>query len=273
MNEENAIGEQSRLTQMTTRCGWFHALISYKVWSYMGWMLIRNKYARTSIGPFWVPVLASMTGLLLATVYGALWGISVAEFFPYIFSGLVIWSLIASLILDGVTAIQSQGSILKNTTICPATAGLSIFWRNCLSFAMTYPLILVVSTINPGFSWWSVPVSLLGVVIALSLLAPLMIILAYIGVRVADLSQVLQPVMLAFMLISPVFWPASQLPANREFLASLNPFNWLISVIRSPLFGVVPPANQWLGLLLLAVLMNIAVSKVIRKASLVKIAL
>ena len=47
--------------------------------------------------------------------------------------------------------------------------------------------------------------------------------------------------------LTPVFWTPGSLP-SRELFVHLNPFSYLIDIVRMPLLGQTPPWSMWLVL-------------------------
>jgi ABC-type polysaccharide/polyol phosphate export permease len=46
-------------------------------------------------------------------------------------------------------------------------------------------------------------------------------------------------------LLTPVLWYPDQLPQEHRLIAELNPFTYLIDLIREPLLGKAPPLSSW----------------------------
>jgi ABC-2 type transport system permease protein/lipopolysaccharide transport system permease protein len=52
--------------------------------------------------------------------------------------------------------------------------------------------------------------------------------------------------------MTPIIWKPDMLP-GRALILHLNPFYYLVEVIRAPLLGHVPDARVWIGVLLITV--------------------
>ena len=256
-----------------TTCTWSSCLVMYRTWMFLGLLQVRSKFARTLLGPFWIPLLALVTAGVLATAYSALWGISLRDYFPYVFAGLSTWAFISPFVNDAPPALVSQASLLKNTTICPGIAPLSVGFRNLLSFGAAFPLVVLLVLVLGGLEWWSLPLSIIGVSLVFFALLPVTLVVSYWAVRIPDLGQVIQPVMLSSLLITPVFWPADRLPPERAWLAEVNPFNWMVSVIRDPLLASIPESSTYLYLASFAVLTNGLAALIIRRNPAIKVLL
>jgi lipopolysaccharide transport system permease protein len=63
--------------------------------------------------------------------------------------------------------------------------------------------------------------------------------------RFRDLTHVVQSVMTMAFFVTPILWQASQIPPDRQYILLLNPFATMLSIVRDPLLGVMPPWWTW----------------------------
>ena len=79
-------------------------LAAVHVWAMLAWCEIRQRYRRSVLGPFWLTI--STAALLggMGPLYGTLFGQPLAEYFPHLAIGWVVWSLISGLINEGCQA-------------------------------------------------------------------------------------------------------------------------------------------------------------------------
>ncbi|MBW4048622.1 MAG: ABC transporter permease, partial [Proteobacteria bacterium] len=50
------------------------SLKSWRLWSLLGWLEIRQRYARSKLGPFWLTISMGVLVASLGVVYGTLFG-------------------------------------------------------------------------------------------------------------------------------------------------------------------------------------------------------
>ena len=63
--------------------------------------------------------------------------------------------------------------------------------------------------------------------------------LGILSARFRDIPQLITNVMQVLLYVTPLLWDASSL-GPRAWIAGLNPFTYLIQIVRGPLLGVSP---------------------------------
>ena len=53
----------------------YHGLGSFRLWTLLGWLDIRQRYARSMLGPFWITLSMGVMVGSMGVVYGTLFGI------------------------------------------------------------------------------------------------------------------------------------------------------------------------------------------------------
>jgi ABC-type polysaccharide/polyol phosphate export permease len=67
-----------------------------------------------------------------------------------------------------------------------------------------------------------------------------------LSARFRDLPLIVANGVQIIFMITPIMWKPSQLTGERYLVAQLNPFHYLVDVLRLPLLGEMPPASTWL---------------------------
>lgn len=92
-------------------------LSSWRLWSLLGWIEIRQRYARSAVRPFLLTnSMAVMIGSIGA-VHGTMFGQNLSDYFPFLSVGLVMWLVFTQIVNKGATVyIQSAHSIQQVVT-------------------------------------------------------------------------------------------------------------------------------------------------------------
>src|SRR6478736_1288394 len=110
-------------------------LQSYRLWGALGWLDIKQRYRRSTIGPFWITLSLGLKIIGMGAVYSSLFGMQVADYLPYLASGLIVWTTISTLIIEGCTVfIQAEGAIKQ----MPVPLSVHVFrmvYRNLIVLA------------------------------------------------------------------------------------------------------------------------------------------
>ena len=129
-------------------------------------------------------------------------------------------------------------------------APLSIYvfqmvWRNFLIFAHNisiYVFVLLFVKIDLG---WNFFLAFVGLFLVMLNGIWVGIALGGISARFRDVPPIVSSIMQVAFFLTPIFWTPGALP-SRELFVHLNPFYYLIEVVRMPLLGHTPPLSIWL---------------------------
>jgi ABC-2 type transport system permease protein/lipopolysaccharide transport system permease protein len=216
-----------------------------ELWGTLGWVDVRQRYRRSVIGPFWITISIGMLVAGLGVVYATLFKQDLRTYLPFVAVGIIVWNLISALLTDGAMAFISAEYTIKQI---PFPLTIYIYrevWRNLIVFAhnmIIYVLILLIFGINPGFGvLWAIPALALVLANGLGFAA----ILGILSARFRDIPPLITNFVQLVFFVTPILWQ-KEILQQREWIAALNPFAYLIEIVRKPLLGQPVPLNSWL---------------------------
>src|SRR3989304_5582475 len=105
------------------------------VWTMLAWQEIRQRYRRSTLGPFWLTIsTAAMVGGM-GPLYGLIFGQDLSWYFPYLAIGFVVWQLMASIINDSTQVFIGADQFIKQIKMPFSIHVLRMVWRNAIIFA------------------------------------------------------------------------------------------------------------------------------------------
>lgn len=228
------------------------SLRSSSLWLLLGWVEIRQRYARSKIGPFWLTISMAILVTALGLVYGTLFQAKLSEYLPLLAIGFVFWAFISTSINDGCNAYISASPYLKQV---PLPRGLFIFqtlWRNMIVLAHNFVIVILVLVIFQIDFIHQLHFFVLGFVLVVWNLMWVVTLLALLCARFRDLPQIVASFIQVIFYITPILFKRDMLQ-KYPLLIDLNPFAHLIEVVRGPLLGTSVPLLSWMVCLGLAV--------------------
>ena len=183
----------------------------------------------------------------MAYLYAGLFGQNLDHYLPYVALGMIVFGLISGLATDGSTVFITSGP-----TILQMKAPLSIYlyqvvWRNILIFAHNMMIYVVIAIfVQPKLGWNSL-LSVVGLILVMSNAFWVALVIGGLGARFRDVPPIVSSVMQTAFVLTPIFWTPGSVP-SRELFVHLNPFYYLVEVVRMPLMGETPPISMWLVL-------------------------
>lgn len=192
---------------------------------------------------------------VFSVVFKARWTIesdSKTEFALVLFAGLMVYNLFAECITKAPGLILSNVNYVKKVVypleILPwVTLGSALF-HGAISLGVWLLAYLVLFGL-PQPTLFYFPLVILPFVL---LIMGFSWILASLGVFLRDVAQVIGVITTVFMFLSPIFYAASALPADYQFLIFANPLTPIIEQTRDVLFWGKSPDFMMLGAYLLA---------------------
>lgn len=226
---------------------------NFGLWSMIGWRDIKQRYRRSTLGPFWVTISMAFMVAGLGVVYGMLFKTDYATYLPFVCLGLITWEFISRSILEGSIAFVTLEGIIKQIRLPLTTHIASTIWRNLVVFAhnaIIYLIVIIIFGINPGWHViWFVP----GLLLVVLNLVWTTLLLASLCTRFRDVPLILQSAVQMLFFVTPIFWSPTMMP-SRTILVLGNPFYHMLEAIRAPLLGATPAAETWIFLIVTLVI-------------------
>jgi lipopolysaccharide transport system permease protein len=231
----------------------------WRLWLMLGWLDIRQRYRRAMIGPFWITISMIVMIGSMGVLYSSLFGVDVNQFIPFLAAGFCVWFLISSTITEGASLFIQAEDIIRNADVPIGMHAFRLLWRNIIVFGHNAVVMLLVYAffhLNPGLPLLLEPVGALVVLVNLGGLA---ILVGSVCTRFRDAPPIVGNLVQIAFFISPVMYKPDLLVGKLTAFAVLNPFYYLLEVMRAPLLGLVPPIRTY-AILLAITCTNLAMS-------------
>ena len=206
---------------------------------------VRQRYARTLFGPFWLVIVAGVWIGSLGFVMSALLGSNMSTALPHLACGMILWIYFSGLLNEGADIVVANQFNIQNTSLPFSIYIYRYAVRNIVIFLHYLPIIIgvllacrVAPTLQillfiPGFALLTLSGIGLGVAIG------------FLVARYRDARQLLTAVLQVLPLLTPIIWDDRFLPAAKHWVAEYNPLHHLISVARDPLIGRPVDGDSW----------------------------
>lgn len=222
-----------------------------QLWGRIGWLDVKRRYRRTLIGPFWSTLTLMVYTVAVGLVGAGLWNKDISSYLPYLSSGMIVWTLISTIIIEACTLLVVGHALFRNVRFEYSILAYALVWRNFVIFLHNFAVYLLLALIlQPQLLR---PVSLLAIPgLALVLINGVWIglLVSMFCLRYRDVQQIIQTLIQIMMLVTPIFWSAESLGGiHRLVFVQFNPIYRLIDVVRAPLTGEVPTAASYVAVI------------------------
>jgi lipopolysaccharide transport system permease protein len=155
----------------------------------------------------------------------------------FLFAGLVGWNLFAETASRAPRLFSGQAHYVRKSLFPTSALALA----SCLSALGQALLWLAVFGLARAVMGHEIPLSLLAAPLVLcgitAFAAGFSLLMASIGAFVGDLAELISPLLVLWMFVSPVFYPAELLASVTPWLVYVNPMAPQLELLRASLLG------------------------------------
>src|SRR3954454_9692394 len=242
-SESNAV--QSNQTVFQAMQDIVQGLRAYELWTTIGWHDIRQRYRRSVVGPFWITISMAAMIVGLSYLYSGLFDQKFFEYITYVALGIITFTLISTLINESADVFISSQRIILQTKVAFSVYVYRMIWRNLLFFAHNF----IIYCLLVLFGFVSINATALLAVFGLAFIAFngvwIALVLGPLSARFRDVPPIMASLTQLAFFLTPVFWRPEQM-LGRQVLVLLNPFYYMLEMVRKPLMGQVPSLEMWL---------------------------
>ena len=128
-----------------------------------------------------------------------------------------------------------------------------VAWRNILLFAHNLVIFPVALWLSGAHTNINALAAIPGLLLVMANLLWMGLVLAIVSARYRDFPKTIESVIPVMMFMTPIMWRPEMMPIQIGVkILQLNPFFWMIDLVRLPLLGGIPPGKVWLGAMMVA---------------------
>jgi lipopolysaccharide transport system permease protein len=214
----------------------------WRIWLMLAYQDIKLRYRRSILGPFWLTLSMAITVYSMGFLYGRLFHADLQTYYPFLVAGMLTWTLIATAITELTDAFITSDGLIKQIKLPyslyihrVAARNILIFFHNLIVMVPVYiifhqgaKITLYSLLILPGLALIYINAIIFGLVLAM------------IGARYRDVSQIIKSLVNVVFFVTPIMWTPMILPEHDRIFVYINPFYSFIELIRAPLIGNAP---------------------------------
>jgi lipopolysaccharide transport system permease protein len=257
--ENNSINTMIRLSATTPKQrAWqdiLQGLAKWQIWLMLAYQDIKLRYRRSVLGPFWITLSMAITAYSMGYLYGHLFHADLDAYFPFLVAGMITWGLISVTITELLDSFSAAEGMIKQIKLPYSLYIHRVTMRNMLIFFHNILVIIPVLAIFHHVAHVNLNTLLLipGLLLIYFNSITYGLILAMVGARYRDLSQIVKSLIQVIFFLTPILWRPESLPADKLYFVTYNPFYAFIELIRSPLIGMRPTSYEMISVAIVTV--------------------
>jgi ABC-type polysaccharide/polyol phosphate export permease len=229
--------------------------LKWELWGRLGWLEIKRRYRRTTLGPFWSSLTLLIFVIVMGSVGSGLLNRNTSEYLPFLVSGLLVWTMLSSMIGEAGNVFVAGGGLIRQMNFTQSTLAYALVWRNFIVFLhniVVYLLIMLVYM--PHALTFKLVLAIPGLILLMVNGVWITIVLGTLTARFRDVQQIAQSIIQVSMFVTPLFWSPDILSGTRRVIfVGLNPLYHLLAIVREPLLGRAPSLNSYIAVAIITV--------------------
>lgn len=227
----------------------------------LAWMDIKLRFRGSVLGPFWFTMSIGAQIGIIGYIYPKVFGIADESYVKWLGASLICWQYIAFCITESANVFFHSRRIYQNNKIPLSFFPLRSSFLALYIFLLQLPVFVLVSLVF-GFeiTLYNGLLFFFGILLIFMFSFLFNLLIGMISLKFQDIPQIIAIGMNLAFLVTPIMW-MPEMAGERISIIKLNPFYYLIEVLRSPLLGREVAAGIYLGtFIMLGVLIVISLT-------------
>lgn len=206
---------------------------------------IKIRYRRSFLGLLWTLLNPILMMLIMTIVFSNFFRFDINNFPVYFFTGSILFSFVTESTTNALTSIVGNASLIKKVYVPKYLFPMSNVLSSIVNlFFSVIAMMIVMLITNVSFHLTMLLTPLLLVYVCLFSLG-LGLILATFQVFFRDIAHIYGVVTMAWMYLTPVFYPESLLSEKYKLVLDLNPMVHYIRFMREIILnGSIPSVGE-----------------------------
>jgi lipopolysaccharide transport system permease protein len=209
---------------------------SRRAWWFTASARTRERFARTTLGSFWLGLSNLLSVAVLSLVYGTVFRVpDFNSYVVYLGTGMVIWNTIAGSLQSAPILLKGNARNIKNSNKHPIFYSLEEWSFQVQTFLQSFGLVVVVlSLFQHTLIRHLLTAGLLPLLNLLLLIYWLPLLVCLLGARYEDFFQLIPIALQLLFLVSPILYSKDAL-GKMAWTAEFNPLYRILSALRQAL--------------------------------------
>ncbi|HAM53014.1 MAG TPA: hypothetical protein DCP92_20805 [Nitrospiraceae bacterium] len=196
---------------------------------------IKVRYKRSVLGFIWVMLNPMLMMLILNMVFSGLFTASKKNYTSYLLAGIILWNFVSQSTSTSRTSFLGNRSLINKIYMPKAIFPLSVVISATINFIFSLvPLFIILYLNGTSISHNIFLLPLLIILVALFSFG-IALILSTLTVFFHDAIYIYEVVLLAWMYVTPIFYPESIVPQKFIFILHMNPLYYFVNIFRGSL--------------------------------------
>jgi len=202
---------------------------------------LTSKYKDSVLGVIWSFINPLCVMLIFTAIFSVLFRYQIKNFPVYFLTGRVIYDFFVAGTKGAMYSIKQNSSILKKIYVPRYMFAVGNICYEFINFLISLMILFGVMLLTGAPFHWTIILSIIPLFFLFLMITGIGLILAVLNTYFSDVGYIYSIFSLILMYASALFYPMEIVPADIQFIFSLNPLYTFILCFRDTLmYGIFP---------------------------------
>lgn len=208
---------------------------------------LKVKYRRSFLGYMWSLLNPLLMMAIMTIVFSYMFRFDIPNYPLYLICGQTLWTFFNESTNMCMYSVIQNSALIKKVYIPKFIFPLSRVFSSFVTMSFSLAAILIVMLFTKAPFYWTILLFPIPLFFLLLFSTGIGMILSALSVYFRDITHLYGVLTLAWMYLTPVFYPLSALPPEVTPIIMSNPMYYYINFFREiVLYGQVPALNSWI---------------------------
>jgi lipopolysaccharide transport system permease protein len=206
----------------------------------------KTRYKRSYLGVVWSLLNPLLNMIVFVIIFSNLFRFDIPHYPLYILSGNMLFAFFSQSTSEAMIQIISNAPMLRRVYLPKTIYILSGIGINGINLILTFIPFFLIALIDHLKISWVIVMIIPAILLLVMFVVGVSLIVATITTYLNDFSQIWSVVITLWMYMTPIFYPATIVPAKYLGLYKLNPMYSYVTLFREPLlYQYISPFKVW----------------------------
>ena len=215
---------------------------------------LKLKYRRSFLGYVWSLLNPLLMMAIMSLVFSYMFRFDIPNYPLYLICGQTLWTFFSESTSMAMHSVIANGSLIRKVYIPKYIFPLSRVLSSFVTMSFSLVAILIVMLVTKVPLSWELLLVPIPLAFLLIFCMGIGMILSALSVYFRDIVHLYGVLTMAWMYVTPIFYPISALPEEIAYYIQFNPMYHYITFFRElVLYGAVPELGIWISCVLSSV--------------------
>ncbi|MDO5546577.1 MAG: ABC transporter permease [Eubacteriales bacterium] len=208
---------------------------------------LKVKYRRSFLGYVWSLLNPLLMMCVMTLVFSYMFRFDIPNYPLYLITGQTLWTFFNESTNMSMYSVLQNGALIKKVYIPKFIFPISRVLSSFVTMSFSLAAIVIVMIFTKATLYWTILLFPVPLFFLLLFAMGIGMVLSALSVYFRDITHLYGVLTLAWMYMTPIFYPVSSLPAEVLPIIQGNPMYSYITFFRDiVLYGTVPEPIMWL---------------------------